>query len=104
LQMNPVLDKIRYLQQQIIDREVIKDDCLIGVPIDNQLKENIKEYNELVSYLKGFFAEEAVRTLIAHLELEIEDELVKNTAVTHTTNFMRRITLTYLRTSGNMLK
>jgi hypothetical protein len=71
LAMNPVLDKIRYLQQQIIDREVIKDDCLFGVPIDNQLKENIKEYNELVSGLKGFFAEEAVKELIALFELEV---------------------------------
>jgi hypothetical protein len=77
LKMDPALDKIRYLQQQIIDREVIRDDCLIGVPIDNQLKEDIREYNRLVPGLKGFFAEQAIRTLIAVLELEIEDELVK---------------------------
>jgi hypothetical protein len=72
LKMNPALDKIKYLQQQIIDREVIKDDCLIGVPIDNQLKEDIKEYNELVSYLKGFFAEQAVGTLVGVFQLDIE--------------------------------
>jgi Ethanolamine utilization protein EutJ (predicted chaperonin) len=66
LKVNPALEKIKYLRQQIIDREVIKDDCLIGVPIDDQLKEKIKEYNELVSYLKGFFAEQAVGTLVGH--------------------------------------
>lgn len=73
LQMNPALDKIRHLHQQIIDREVIKDDSLIGVPIDNQLKEDIKEYNKLVPKLKGFFAEQAIRTLIGVFELKNED-------------------------------
>ena len=64
LQMNPALDKIRHLRQQIIDREVIKDDSLIGVPIDKQLKEDINEYNLLVPGLKGFFAQKAIRTLL----------------------------------------
>lgn len=81
--MDPALDKIRYLQQQIIDREVIRDDILIGVSIDDQLKEDIKEYNRLVPGLKGFFTEQAIRTLIAVLELEIEDELVKKYGGTH---------------------
>jgi hypothetical protein len=40
LKMNPAIDKIKYLHQQIIDRKVIKDDSLISVPIDNQLKEH----------------------------------------------------------------
>jgi hypothetical protein len=73
LQMNPSLDKIRHLHQQIIDREVIKEDSLIGVPIDNQLKEDIKEYNKLVPELKGFFAEQAIKTLIGVFELKNED-------------------------------
>lgn len=72
LQMNPALDKIRHLHLQIIDREVIKDDSLIGVPINDKLREDIMEYNELVPRLKGFFAEQAVKTLIAHLELKID--------------------------------
>lgn len=73
LKVNPALDKIKCLRQQIIDREVIKDDCLIGIPIDNQLKEDIGEYNQLVSDLKGFFSEQAIKTLAGILELEIED-------------------------------
>ncbi|HHW31073.1 MAG TPA: hypothetical protein GXX20_05280 [Clostridiaceae bacterium] len=73
LQINPALDKIRHLQQQIIDREVIKDDSLIGVPMDDQLKEDIKEYNKLVPKLKGFFAEQAIRTLILLSELKNKD-------------------------------
>lgn len=73
LQMNPVLNKIRHIQQQIINREVIKDDDLIGVSIDSQIKEDIKIYNELVPELKGFFAEEAIKTLIGVFQLENED-------------------------------
>lgn len=73
LQMNPALDKIRHIQQQIIDREVIKDDGLIGVSIDSQIKEDIKEYNKLVPKLKGFFAEQAIRELIGVFELKNED-------------------------------
>lgn len=73
LQMNPALDKIRHLHQQIIDREIIKDDGMIGVPIDNQLKEDIKEYNKLVPKLKGFFAEQAIKTLIVAFELKNKD-------------------------------
>lgn len=73
-QINPALDKVRHLQQQIIEREVIKDDSLIGAPINNQLKEDIKEYNKLVASLKGFFAGQAIRTLIVALDVEIYDK------------------------------
>lgn len=72
-QMNSTLDKIRHLRQQVIDREVIKEDDIIGVPIDNQLKEDIKEYNKLVSMLRGFFSEMAIETIIAVLEPRNED-------------------------------
>jgi hypothetical protein len=71
--MNPALDKIRHIQQQIIDREVIKDDSLIGVSVDSQLKEDIKEYNKLVPKLKGFFSEQALRELISIFQLKNED-------------------------------
>ncbi len=70
LQLNPVLYEIMHLHQQIINREVIKDDCLINIPIEHELKEDIKEYNKLVSKLKGFFAERAIRTLIGVFELK----------------------------------
>lgn len=73
IKMNPVLYNIRHLRRQIIDREVIKDDSMIGVPIDNQIKEDIKEYNKLVAELKGFFAERAIRTLIGVFQLTNED-------------------------------
>lgn len=70
LQMNPTLNKIMHVQQQIIDREVIKDDDLIGVTISSKLKEEIKEYNKLVPKLKGFFAGQAIRELILLSELK----------------------------------
>ncbi|HOQ76445.1 MAG TPA: hypothetical protein PK369_07765 [Thermoclostridium sp.] len=76
LMKNPDLDRIRYLQQQIIDREVIRDDCLIGLPIDDQLKADIREYNELVSSLKGFFAKQAVHVLITLFELDLGEYAV----------------------------
>lgn len=74
LQMNPALNKIKHIQQQIISREVIKDDELIGVSIDSKIIEDIKAYNELVPKLKGFFADQAVRLLRAFLEQKSADD------------------------------
>jgi hypothetical protein len=73
LPVNSDMYKIRDIYQRIINREVVKDDYLIGISIDNQLKEDIKEYNELVPRLKGLFAERAFRVLISLFMLKDED-------------------------------
>lgn len=70
ISINPDMHKIRHIFQQIIDREVIKEDSLVGLSIDNQLKDDIREYNSLVPELKGFFSDQAVKTLIALFELK----------------------------------
>jgi len=72
---NPEIYKIRDIYQQIINRQVVKEDYLIGISIDNQLMEDIREYNELIPRLKGFFSMQAVKTLIGVFELKgIKDE------------------------------
>jgi hypothetical protein len=74
LPITPDMYKIRDIYQQIINREVVRDDYLIGISIDDQLKEDIKEYNELVPILKGFFSYQAFRTLKSLFMLEDEDD------------------------------
>jgi len=76
LYMDPELDKIRYLRQQIIDRKVIKEDCLTGISFNDQTLDDIREYNKLVPRLKGFFADQAIKTLTGVFELKNSDDKI----------------------------
>ncbi|MDD4189378.1 MAG: hypothetical protein PHX37_04750 [Eubacteriales bacterium] len=64
---------IMQLRRQIIEREIIRDENLIGLPADEKLKADIEEYNALVPRLKGYFSEQALRVLIGVFDLKNEE-------------------------------
>ncbi|NLD87374.1 MAG: hypothetical protein GX633_03850, partial [Clostridiales bacterium] len=57
-------------QQQIENREIIRDESISKLDFTDDAKEKIKEYNKLTYSLKGFFSEQAIGTLIGVFQLE----------------------------------
>jgi len=71
--ITPQLERLKFLQKKIMDREVIKDEDLFRISVDKEIRNKIKSYNKKVAYLKGFFAEQAVGTLIGVFQLTNEE-------------------------------
>jgi hypothetical protein len=69
LRTNPVAKRMDGIYEKIMNREIVFDDLLIGVPLSAELLEDISEYNGLVRNLKGFFSDLAVKNMIALFEL-----------------------------------
>lgn len=73
LKLTPLIERISFLQQQVYSREIIKDETLLGLDVNEEIKAKIKEYNKLVPFLKGIFAEQAIGTLIGVFQLKNEE-------------------------------
>lgn len=69
-QLTPLLEKMEFLEKQIISREIIKNEHIFGLNITEKTSKEIKEYNRLIAHLKGFFSEQVVGTLIGVFQLE----------------------------------